>query len=345
MIVQVEEDMPLQTYLIKYQKLLQEEAEIKFGQLLEDESLHISQVISDVEISWAKSLDKQTIDITERLAVEQIHISNKLNDQATNTEKIERRVTGAELNLTKKLHDANMQISHKLDDQFSNISQLLFEGIQIIKNAEINISRSLDDKILIMKQESLNSEISLAEKLEEHIANVSLVTEALGQRVSDCQITFSKMLVDMEMKLTEVFSNEIRNQKEKCMDADLHLTKKIEKLIHNISQETTYLEGEIINLKQEFEDVQYNMSKKIDNEVLNLTHIIMNSEINVTENLREHIRNATLVAEQMDEAILESKLNFSKKLDNLEIKITTNLKAVMTNITEEMNRLVSINKY
>ncbi len=104
-IVQVEEDMPLQTYFIKYQTILHDEAEFKIKKLLEDESLHMAQVITDAEVTWTKNLENQFVNITQGFVDAEISRRHKLKNQLKNSEfiseKLNQKITGAEFNLTK----------------------------------------------------------------------------------------------------------------------------------------------------------------------------------------------------------------------------------------------------
>ncbi len=200
-IVQVDEGMPLQTYLIKYQKILHEEDDFKLRNLLEDESLHMSQLFTDSEITLTKYMKLISVEIKQR-------------------------ITGTEFNLIKKLDDV------------LNISQLIFEGLnRTISNVEDRMSTKLDNEVLKMKQECIDVDMNTTEKLnnkiinisrnlDDHIRNSTFVSEELNQAIIESDLNISKRLKDIEVKLNRKFDDEILNLKRELY-AEIMITKNL----------------------------------------------------------------------------------------------------------------------
>ncbi len=246
--------MPLNSYLIQYQKILHEEAEFKLINLFEDESLHMAQLISDSEITWTKNLEKLITNITQGFMDAEISRSNKQDNQVRNYE-----LNFAELN--QKINEAEFKQLTKKVDNILNNSHLIVERLNqsISKVENINTTQRLDNKIVKLKNQIVVSEKTMSRNLEEYIQKAAIVTGDLNQAITDYYLNLSITLDNINIKLTE----EIVNLKLKCLNEDSKLSKKLTDIVTKMEKKC---DDKILNLRREF-DTEIMKSRNMSEEI------------------------------------------------------------------------------
>ncbi len=252
--VEVEEDMPLQTYIIQYLNFLHDnvkKAEVKLEtfvlKMIEDESVHISQIVRDHEITRDINMDKLTGHISDI----NFTLSNKL-DVVKNT------------------------ITNDVNEQILNMTLIMFEDLkQSVDNVERKINTNLKDQV----------------------RNATLVSEQLNQFACDSQSNLSKKIDKLEIKLTEVFDDKILNVKQECVIENINTTRKLKNHILNLTQVSEQLNQAVsdsrIKLSEKIEDIDAKfetLSKKCDSAISNLEEKL-DAQIMRTKNLSAAIVN------------------------------------------------------
>ncbi len=233
--MQVDENMPLQAYLLQYQTILHEETR----EVIKDESVYISQVISDLEkdltkfheqaksssinteesnhcvncpgLKLTKKMDdsiKNVTFVSEKLneAINDIHLnlSKKMNEHISNvtfiTEKLDKTINVVQMNLYKKFENIEIKISNRIQDQIENLTRSIFEGLVQTIN---NVKTELKNDILDLTQNVKNSE----KMMQDHIRNSTLVSEKIVSTLYETEIPLTTISV---IKSTTISNEEFR---------------------------------------------------------------------------------------------------------------------------------------
>ncbi len=230
--------MPLQTYIIQFQKLLHEEATNSFENALADESVYISQVISDLEKTFLKKLDTQ----------DTVALSNKL-DQA---------IIDITLNLSNKLKENEVQMTNHMKEQhknsLQNVAKVFYKLDQNISKIIVKISRKLKEN-----EENITNQLKEQDKKLVEIADLSY---KLDKAINDSTWNLSNKLKENEMKINAM-DHHFRNITqlisevliEKINTLDLKISQKLDHLILYLKQE---LKADKIRIKDLKEEIKMN---------------------------------------------------------------------------------------
>ncbi len=222
--VQVEEDMPLLTYVIQYQKLLHEDAEKILERNSEDQAVYIEQLIKDFETSFSIKLENESKNISQKYLDAEMKLNNKFDVQMLNFTQI--IYEGVKLHfdntvavLKQENVDAHINLTRNLEHHIRNATVVSESLEQKITDVEHNLYKKLNKQISNLKQEFHDSQRYMTHLMESYIENATLVFEKLDEathlsRNLENEIISLKQELHEEIQITKNLSDEMRIIKE-----------------------------------------------------------------------------------------------------------------------------------
>ncbi len=102
-----------------------------------------------------------------------------------------------------------------------------------------------------------------------------------------------------------------------------------------MNQSIVNVDKKVLKIKQEYVVDTGITTQKLENKIINLKNQLVETDFNMSRKLENHIKNCTFVTGELHQAISDSHLDLSKKLELLENKLSTKLTNIIINMTKK----------